>query len=179
VAFECPAHAGLHLHEDHFLAEIVDPDTGAVQDGEAEGELVLTTLSARAFPLLRFRTGDRVRRQTEPCGCGRPDSRLIWLPERADRLFNVNGVKVGRDQVADHLKRALGRAPDHRLFIGREPDGNPRLELWIAVDDALFSDEIKELEREVRAARAALREQLGISVRLRLRETGRLDALPA
>jgi hypothetical protein len=81
--------------------------------------------------------------------------------------------------VADHLKRALGRAPDHRLFIGREPDGNPRLELWIAVDDALFSDEIKELEREVRAARAALREQLGISVRLRLRETGRLDALPA
>ncbi len=176
MAFECDAHSGLRLHEDHFLAEIVDPETGEVLDGEAEGELVLTTLSARAFPLLRFRTGDRVRRKREsPDGVSSGD-RLIWLPERIDRLLNVNGVKVGRDQVADHLEKALGRAPDHRLFIGREPDGKNRLELWIAVDDGLFSDEIKELEREVRAVRAALREQLGISVRLRLRETGSLNA---
>lgn len=179
VAFECEAHSGLHLHEDHFLAEIVDPETGAVLDGAAEGELVLTTLSARAFPLLRFRTGDRVRREREACGCGRAGSRLIWLPERTDRLFNVNGVKVGADQVADHLEKALGRTPEHRLFVGREPDGKHRLELWIAVDDNLFSDEIKELEREIRAARTALREQLGISVRLRLRETGSLNAQPA
>ena len=179
VAFECSAHAGLHLHEDHFLSEIVDPETGTVLAGEATGELVLTTLSARAFPLLRFRTGDRVHRKMEPCGCGRLGPRLIWLSERADRLFTVNGVKVSEAQVTDHLQKALGRVPDHRLFIGREPDGKNRLELWVGVDDALFSDEIKELEREVRAVRTALREQLGISVRLRLRETGRLDARPA
>lgn len=179
MAFECPAHEGLHLHEDHFLAEIVDPETGDVHPGDAEGELVLTTLAARAFPLLRFRTGDRVKRISAPCGCGRSGPRLVWLPERTDRLFNVNGVKVGGEQVAAHLERALGRIPDHRLFVGRESDGKNRLELWIAVDDDLFSDEIKELERGIRAVRTALREQLGISVRLRLRETGFLNARPA
>ena len=179
MAFECATREGLHLQEDHFLAEIVDPETGEALPGDAEGELVLTTLSARAFPLIRFRTGDRVRRTAAPCGCGRPGTRLIWLPGRTDRLFNVNGVKVAGAQVTDHLARALGRVPDHRLFVGREPDGKNRLELWIAVDDTFFSDEIKDLEGKLRAVRIALREQLGISVRLRLREIGFLDARPS
>jgi phenylacetate-CoA ligase len=179
MAFECAAREGLHLQEDHFLAEIVDPETGETLPGDAEGELVLTTLSARAFPLIRFRTGDRVRRPATPCGCGRPGTRLIWLPGRTDRLFNVNGVKVAGAQVTDHLARALGRVPDHRLFVGREPDGKNRLELWIAVDDTFFSDEIKDLEGKLRAVRIALREQLGISVRLRLREIGFLDPRPS
>jgi phenylacetate-CoA ligase len=176
MAFECEKHHGLHVSEDHFLPEIVDPETGEnLPDGES-GELVFTSLSTRAFPLIRFRTGDRARMNNETCSCGCPFSRIEWEGERTDDLLSVNGVKLHQDQIFRHLENALGYAPDDcRIFKNqhsyREKYGARNfLEVWLAIDDHLFSDEIKMLEKLINRAEEKLSENTGVPVKIRLRE---------
>ncbi|WP_124327926.1 phenylacetate--CoA ligase family protein [Desulfonema ishimotonii] len=170
IAFECEHRQGLHISDDHFLPEIIDPGTGAVlPEGEA-GELVLTSLTTRAFPLIRFRTGDRARLIQEPCKCGRPMIRMEWLEGRTDDMLNVNGVKVHQDQITGRLKDALGFVPTFRHYLRKQPDEKNLLEICIAVNDKLFSDEIKMLERQLRELKTGLSETLGVPVQLRLKE---------
>ncbi len=176
MAFECENHRGLHVSEDHFLPEIVDPETGKnLPDGES-GELVFTSLSTRAFPLIRFRTGDRARMNNETCSCGCPFARIEWEGERTDDLLSINGVKLHQDQIFRHLENALGYAPDDcRIFKNqhsyREKYGARNfLEVWLAIDDHLFSDEIKMLEKLINRAEEKLSENTGVPVKIRLRE---------
>lgn len=170
IAFECARHRGLHLQDEHFLAEIVDPDTGEELGDGREGELVLTSLTARAMPLLRFRTGDRARRSAEACPCGAPEPRIEWRPGRTDTLLVLRGVKIHADQVWAHVGAALGFDPQRRrVFVDRR-DGRQVLEVWIGVDDRIFSDEIKMLEARMASIARRLYESIGVPVTVRLKE---------
>lgn len=171
VGFECQEHNGLHLNEDHFLVEILAPGSNeAAPDGQA-GDLVVTTLSTRAFPLLRFRTGDRARLIAEPCSCGRTLRRIDWLAERDDGVLVFRGVKLHPQQILAHVQHVLGVAPRNwRILLGEQGTGR-ELELWLGMDERLFSDEIKELERIVWSLENELLQELGIPVSVRLRET--------
>jgi phenylacetate-CoA ligase len=170
IGFECDCHNGLHIHDDLFLCEVIDPSTGDVQPAGKSGELVLTTLSIRAFPLIRFRTGDRVRITTEPCPCGSSALKIQWLPRRIDDLININGVKVQHHQLRLHLEKALGFSPEHCRFFKQEQVGKTYLEVWISMDQRLFSDEIKNLEKLIHSVEAKLTENLGAKVMIRLKE---------
>ncbi len=170
IGFECSRHAGLHVNEDHFLPEIVDPVGGDVLPEGETGELVLTTLTTRAFPLIRFRTGDRARFIPDGCDCGVTLRRIEWLAERTDDMLSIRGVKVSPDQVRATVQAALGRLPHHCRFFRRVQDANHWLEVWIGIDDTLFSDEIKELQRVIRTVGTRLEEGLGVPVAVRIRE---------
>lgn len=170
LAFECKYHQGLHVNEDHFLPEIIDPETGELlKDGET-GELVLTTLTTRAFPLIRFRTGDRACLIRKPCECKSPLSRIKWFENRTDDLLSIGGVKVHHKQIRYHIERSLGTVPTCYHFVKKDNGTKNLLEIWIAVDENLFSDEIKMLERIMHSTGDYLQENLGVPVRIRLKE---------
>ena len=168
IAYECRSHCGLHINEDHILPEIVDPATGSpVADGE-KGELVLTTLSARAFPLIRFRTGDMARIVSDACGCGSPFIKLQWLRQRADQMFIVSGIKISTDQVKAHLKSALNLQKIDCSMDRIRQGGTDVMIVSLVMDNTLFSDEIKELERLINGTEAALSGEVGVPVKIRL-----------
>lgn len=170
MAFECGEHHGLHVAEDHFVAEVLDPESQEPVGPGEPGELVLTSLTTQAFPLIRFRTGDRVRVVPDPCPCGRSLMRLEWLPGRIDDLMVLQGVKIQKDQVVLRLKETLGYEPSV-VRVGVTERGTYRgLEVRLGVDERLFSDEIKELERIVRTAAFELRQEFGVPVEVRLLE---------
>jgi phenylacetate-CoA ligase len=177
VAFECEQRHGLHVNEDHFYPEVVDPESGApVMAGEA-GELVLTSLTTRAFPLLRFRTGDRVRFISGPCPCGRSLQRIEWLPNRTDDLKVVRGVKVHHRQVTLLLEKVLGTVPQlFRVFI-RRIQFRDFIEVWVGLEDKLFSDEIKGMERVIQDLSAELAQELGLPVTIRFKETRSFESV--
>jgi phenylacetate-CoA ligase len=175
MAYECRVHQGLHVQEDHFLVEIVDPVTGGETSEGDPGELVLTTLTTRAFPLIRFRTGERVRLLPESCPCGCPTMRIEWLEPRTDDLLNVNGVKVHPESIGNHLERFLGFPPLIRHRVRKAPGDRHVLEVRMAVGKELFSDEIKVLENRVNRCRAFLEENLGVPVVVTLQEPSGLD----
>jgi len=164
----CGSHCGLHINDDHILPEIIDPDTGMPVPMGEKGELVLTTLSARAFPLIRFRTGDMARFVAEPCGCTSPLMKLEWLKERADNMIIISGIKVSLDQVKDYLHDALAvPCPDCSVARIRQ-GGTEIMEISLVMDDVLFSDEIKELETLMARTEDALAEQVGVPIKIRL-----------
>ncbi|MFP4225654.1 MAG: phenylacetate--CoA ligase family protein [Desulfobacterales bacterium] len=170
IAFECEVHDGLHVNEDHFLAEIVDPDTGApLPEGET-GELVLTTLTTRAFPLIRFRTGDKASFYQSACGCGRSLKRINWHPGRTDEIMNIDGVNVHGQLVLANLEKTIGPIPAAVRFFVQEAEEKKYLEIWMPVSAEIFSDEIKELEKLLHRAENKLRENLGVPVYIRLKE---------
>jgi phenylacetate-CoA ligase len=170
VAFECEQRQGLHVNEDHFFPEVVDPVSGGALSAEEEGELILTTLTTRAFPLIRFRTGDRVRLVAGACPCGRTLRRIVWSPQRTDELVVVRGVKVHHRQISLFLERALGGAPESYRILIRRQDFRDFIEVWLAVEDKLFSDEIKEMEKLVQNLSIELGQELGLPVTIRLKE---------
>jgi phenylacetate-CoA ligase len=170
IAFECEAHEGLHINEDHFLPEIIDPETGNVLPVDQFGELVLTTLTTRAFPLIRFKTGDKARIINTRCSCGRKLCRIEWLGDRTDDLINIDGVKVHKKQIQRSIQALLDLPSDASKFFINKRDGKKYIEVWIPVNDAIFSDEIKELEALIHRAESNLLENIGIPVTIRLKE---------
>jgi phenylacetate-CoA ligase len=181
LAFECECRQGLHVSEDHFYPEIVDPGTGELVPAGAEGELILTTLTTRAFPLVRWRTGDRARLLNDPCPCGRTLRRLEWFPLRTDDMVVVRGVKLQYRHILLLIERGLGFVPArHRLRVVRR-EFEDSLEVWLCVDDQMFSDEIKMMERIIGDLRGELSQELGVPVSIRLKERGSFDhpATPA
>ncbi len=172
LAFECEYRQGLHVSEDHFFPEIVDPDTGRVMSEGEVGELILTTLTTRAYPLVRFRTGDRARLMSEPCPCGRTLRRLEWLPQRTDDMVVVRGVKLDHRHILLLLERELGFLPEQqRLHVVRR-GFEDSLEIWLCVDDQMFSDEIKVMEQLIGDLREELTQELKVPVSIRLKEKG-------
>jgi phenylacetate-CoA ligase len=178
LAFECEARQGLHVSEDHFFPEVVDPATGrALPEGEA-GELVLTTLTTRAFPLVRYRTGDRVRLVPGTCPCGRSLLRIEWLPSRTDEMRVIRGVKVNHQQILYLIERTLGFLPPSHRFLIRSEDLRDFLEVWLKVDEALFTDEVKGMERLCLRLDRELTQELGVPVKIRLKEEGSFQSQP-
>jgi phenylacetate-CoA ligase len=170
LAFSCSHQEGLHFSEDHFFPEIIDPQTSrSLPPGEV-GELVITTLSTTAFPLLRFRSGDLASLLDKPCDCG---SRLIRLGEirgRCDQIFSVGGIKVHPNQISFLIQELLhGYCPRHSLSLARE-EALQFLEISIEINEDLFSDEVKCLEAIGRRLRRHLRENLGIESKVSLVE---------
>jgi len=173
IAFECKTRDGLHVNEDHFLPEIIHPETGSPLPAGQTGELVLTTLTTRAFPLIRFRTGDRARLLEETCPCGCTLARIEWYAHRTDDIMNIDGVSVHGRQVRHTLESTLPIGPEtFDLRVGCK-EGRKCLEVDLPMNNTIFSDEIKELERLLRGTENRLRENLGIPVMIRLVEPKR------
>ncbi len=172
LAFSCPADLGFHFSADHFYPEIIDPQSGAVLPPGEEGELVITTLSTVAFPLVRFRSGDRACLVSDPCPCGRTLVRLGEIRGRVDEIFSVGGIKVHPDQVGRLLQDLLGgHPPKFRWQVALE-EGLEVLDIELTVEEDFFSDEIKALEGLCRKVRRHLQDHLGIHARLILKEKG-------
>jgi phenylacetate-CoA ligase len=174
MAFSCEAEAGFHFSEDHFYPEIIDPERGESLPPGSEGELAVTTLSTVAFPLVRFRTGDRTSLNPQLCDCGRTLARLGPIRGRVDAIFSVGGIKVHPDQIGRLLRDLLGgHLPRWRCQVQTEA-GLESLALDITVDEQLFSDEIKALEGLCAKVRRYFQDHLGIHARITLREIGSL-----
>jgi phenylacetate-CoA ligase len=172
LAFSCPAGEGLHFSEDHFYPEIVDPETGAPAAPGAFGELVITTLSTYAFPLVRFKSGDRAFLVKEPCPCGRTLVRLGEISGRVDPIFSVGGIKVHPEQVLRLLTEVLGGHPPRCRWQVVTEEGLEVLDLDLTLDEAIFSDEVKALEGLCRRTRRHLQDHLGLNARITLKEVG-------
>ncbi|BCU05916.1 phenylacetate--CoA ligase family protein [Allochromatium tepidum] len=169
VAAECSAQDGLHIFEDHFYPEIIDPDTGEPLPGGAEGELVITTLSKKAMPMIRYRTRDITSLITEPCSCGRTIRRMRRIGRRSDDMFIIRGVNVFPSQVEAALMAVEGTLPHYQIILTRK-GGMDRMAVEVEVTPEVFSDSIRGLE-DIRARLAQSIERiLGIRVELRLVE---------
>jgi phenylacetate-CoA ligase len=170
IAFECGERQGLHLNEDHFVAEIIDPEkTDPLPPGES-GELVLTTLTAKAFPLIRFRTGDRAVLSKVSCSCNRSFVCFEAIQGRVDQLVVIRGIKLHPQLIQGIMSRVgQGKLPAYLGFVRRLEDLD-LLEIWVRLDEEQFSDEIKVLESLVHRVRRELEQSLGIAVRVRLVE---------
>jgi phenylacetate-CoA ligase len=172
LAFSCEANQGFHFSADHFYPEIIDPATGESLPPGTEGELVITTLSTVAFPLVRFRSGDLTSLNPEPCACGRTLMRLGPIRGRVDAIFSVGGIKVHPDQLGRLLRELLGGHLPHWSCQVQTEAGLESLALDITVDEALFSDEIKALEGLCYRVRRYFQDHLGIHARITLKEIG-------
>lgn len=169
VASECAAQDGLHVFEDHFYPEIIDPETGAsLPDGE-EGELVLTTLSKKAMPMIRYRTRDITQIINEPCTCGRTLRRIRRIGRRSDDMIIIRGVNVFPSQIEAALLKVEGALPHYQIILTRER-GLDQMAVEVEVTPEVFNDKVSALE-QVRARLALAIEQIcGIRVDLRLVE---------
>ena len=169
VGSECSAQAGLHIFEDHFYPEIIDPETGEpVAEGE-EGELVLTTLSKLAMPMIRYRTRDITRFITEACPCGRTVRRVERIGRRSDDMFIIRGVNVFPSQVEAGLLRVEGTLPHYQIVLTRERDLD-RMEVQVEVTDEVFGDKIGALESLQEEIGRAMENVLGLRVQVSLVE---------
>ncbi len=169
VAIECPQHSGLHVFEDHFYPEIIDPQTGEVLPDGAEGELVLTTLSKRAMPVIRYRTRDITTLASDTCGCGRTLRRILRIGRRSDDMFIIRGVNVFPSQVEAALLEVEGTLPHYQIVLTREK-GLDQMEVQVEVTPEVFSDKVGALENLQERLAYAIEQTLGIHVDVRLVE---------
>jgi phenylacetate-CoA ligase len=167
VSAECEHKDGLHLYEDHFIPEIIDPATLKTLPPGAEGELVLTTLTKEAFPLVRFRTRDITSLNYAPCPCGRTLVRMKKVLGRSDDIIIIKGVNVFPSQVETILMEVEGVEPRYQLIADRV-EGVDTLELKVEVNEKFFSDEIKVLQNISAQVERRLREIVGVSAKVKL-----------
>ena len=169
VGIECACQAGLHIFEDHFYVEIVEPETGrTLPDGE-EGELVLTTLSKQAMPLIRYRTRDITALVKEPCGCGRTLRRIRRISRRADDMLIIRGINVFPSQVETVLLDVEGTLPHYQIILTRE-HGLDQMEVQVEVTPEVFSDTVGALEALEQKLAEAMERVLQIRVQVTLVE---------
>ncbi len=167
VAIECPVHDGLHVFEDHFYPEVIDPVTERpVPDGE-EGELVLTTLSKSAMPMIRYRTRDITAMLPGTCPCGRTIRRMRRIGRRSDDMFIIRGINVFPSQIESALLAVEGTLPHYQIILSRNK-GLDEIEVQVEVTPDMFSDKIGALEELNRKLVHALDRTLGLRVHVRL-----------
>jgi len=173
VAGECQMKAGMHVSEDHFFIEIVHPVTGEpLPDGE-EGELVITTLTKEAFPMIRFRTGDITRILPEPCACGRTMRRIGRIVGRSDDMLIVRGVNVFPSRVESLLLEAEGVTPNYRIVLTRSGALDEALVEVEPTEELLF-DRVAEHQVLVDRIERRFASELGVGIAVRLVEPGSL-----
>jgi len=174
VAFECEHKQGLHLNEDHFLAEIVDPETGAPREPGETGELVLTTLTKEALPLLRYRTRDLTSISYEPCPCGRTTARLARIMNRCDDMIIVRGVNIFPSQVEAVLAEVEGVQPQYQIILERE-GALDQMEVLVEVSPQAMVDTAAALLSLQREITTRLHAALGLTPKVRLVEARTLE----
>jgi phenylacetate-CoA ligase len=170
VAQEClHTTRGMHVFEDHFLPEIIDPETGEVLPPGEKGELVFTTLTKEAFPIIRYRTKDISRLFYEPCECGRTLVRMEKVTGRTDDMLIIRGVNVFPSQVEHVLMGVEGVEPHYQIVVDRE--GNlDTMQVQVEVSEGVFSDEIRVLENLTKHIQKEIKDLLGVSCKVKLVE---------
>ena len=174
VAGECEECNGLHISEDHFLLEVLDPDTlEPVAPGEV-GELVVTTLTKEAFPMIRYRTRDLTRLIPEPCPCGRTFTRMQRIIGRTDDMLIIKGVNVFPIQIEKVLFEIEGTEPHYQIVIERK-NHNDMVTVLVEVNESIFFDQMKKQRKMVDHIKARLASELGIGVNVKLVEGKTLE----
>jgi len=169
VAAECECQDGLHINEDHFIPEVINPDTGEVLPDGVRGELVLTTITKDATPVLRFRTRDICSVTREKCKCGRTTARMSRVTGRTDDMLIIRGVNVFPSQIESVLMAIEGAEPHYQILVTRD-GALDDLEVQVEVSESLFTDEIRGLEALGRKIADELYASLGLRVRVKLVE---------
>lgn len=172
VSMECiEGRNGMHVFEDHFLVETIDPETGEVLPPGEKGELVFTTLTKEAFPLIRYRTRDISRIITAPCRCGRTHYRMDRIMGRSDDMLIIRGVNVFPSQIESILLNIEGLEPHYQIIVDRKHNMDT-IEVQVEVSEKFFTnaDEVKVLEKLSRRIADDLKDYLGISVNVKLVE---------
>jgi phenylacetate-CoA ligase len=167
VAIECDCHNGLHVFEDHFLPEIIHPDTGEILPDGQEGELVLTTLSKQAMPMLRYRTRDISVLYCDPCPCGRTLRRIRRISRRSDDMFIIRGINVFPSQVETALLAVEGTLPHYQIILTRD-QGLDEMEVQVEVSPEVFSDKIRALEELQQKLSHSVERVVGLRARIQL-----------
>ena len=169
VAQECPAKNGLHIYNDVFFPEVINPKTGEVVDEGEDGELVITTLTKEAIPLIRYRIGDIVSITYERCSCGRTQPRISKIKGRTDDMLIIRGINVFPSQIEAVLMDVEGAQPHYLLVVDRIK-GLDTLEVQVEVSEEIFSDEIKRLQRLSETIKKEIESVLALVVDVRLVE---------
>ncbi|MCF0122848.1 MAG: phenylacetate--CoA ligase [Ruminiclostridium sp.] len=169
VSFECSEQNGMHICEDHFIAEIINPDTGEVLPDGTKGELVFTAITKEAFPLLRYRTKDICVLNRTKCSCGRTHVRMAKPMGRSDDMLIIRGVNVFPTQIEEVLLKVSGSdiTPNYQIIVGRE-NNTDTLDINVEMSEAMFSDDIRSVERVEKNIVTQLRSMLGIGAKVHL-----------
>ncbi len=160
VSFECQEQQGMHINEDHFIAEIIDPETGEVLPEGSKGELVFTSLDKEAFPLLRYRTRDICILSRKKCSCGRTFIRMTKPMGRSDDMLIIRGVNVFPSQIETVLLKE-GYSPNYQIIVDRV-NNNDTFDILVEMDDEMFGDTVSSITAREKALVAAMRAMLGI-----------------
>ena len=169
VAFECLCKAGMHINEDHYMAEIIDRETlRPLPEGEV-GELVFTTLSREAQPLIRYRTRDLCSLTSEPCACGRTSARMSKPIGRSDDMLIIRGVNVFPSQIEEVLMSIPEIEPHYQIVVDRKGYLDV-IEVWVEVGENIFAETMGDLERFQRRVQAQIYNVLNIQVAVKLKE---------
>ena len=166
VAFECSAQNGMHINEDHFIAEIIDPDTGEVLPEGSKGELVFTSITKEAFPLLRYRTKDICILSREKCSCGRTFVKMCKPMGRSDDMLIIRGVNVFPSQIETVLMQQ-GYGANYQIIVDRV-NNNDTFEILVEMNQDMFSDSLAKISTAEKNLVAALKAMLGISAKVKL-----------
>lgn len=166
VAFECEAQKGMHINEDHFYAEVIDPDTGEVLPEGSKGELVFTSLDKEGFPLLRYRTKDICILSREKCPCGRTHVKMTKPLGRSDDMMIIRGVNVFPSQIETVLLKE-GYTPNYQIVVDRK-NNTDTFDIYVEFPKETFSDKISEMQNREQDLKAAMRSMLGIGPKIHL-----------
>lgn len=166
VAFECSEQSGMHINEDNFIAEIIDPDTGEVLPEGSKGELVFTSITKEAFPLLRYRTRDICVLSRKKCSCGRTLIKMTKPMGRSDDMLIIRGVNVFPSQIETVLI-AQGYAPNYQIEVDRV-NNSDTLDVYVEMTEGQFTDTVKGIQEKEKALTAAIKQILGISPKVHL-----------
>ena len=166
VAFECEAQTGMHINEDHFIAEIIDPDTGEVLPEGSKGELVFTAITKEAFPLLRYRTRDICILSREKCSCGRTFVKMCKPMGRSDDMLIIRGVNVFPSQIETVLIQQ-GYTANYQIVVDRV-NNNDTFEVMVEMTNDLFSDSLAKISEAEKELIGALKSMLGIAAKVKL-----------
>ena len=167
VSGECLELNGMHINEDHFIAEVIDPKTGEVLPAGEKGELVVTCITKEALPLIRYRTRDITRLMYEPCPCGRTTARMENLSGRTDDMLKIRGVNVFPSQIEEVLINTDGIGPNYEILVQREHHSDI-LTIRVEVEAEGMMDSYRALEALERSLKERLRKMLGLDCRIQL-----------
>ncbi len=169
VSCECDRKAGLHIAEDHFIIEIIDPETGKRKKPGEIGEMVFTSLTKEALPIIRYRTRDLSKIDISKCGCGRTHARMAKPMGRADDMLIIRGVNIFPSQIEEVLMQVRGVEP-HYLIVVDSKNYLDTLEVWIEVSEEIFSEKMNDLENFESAIEHKLYSTTGIKIDVKLKE---------
>lgn len=169
VAFECSEQTGMHINEDNFIVETIDPDTGEVLPEGEQGELVFTCITKEAFPLIRYRTRDIGVLSRKPCSCGRTLVKMLKPRGRSDDMLIIRGVNVFPTQIESVLLSFGNTAPFYQIVVDRVNNVDT-FEVKIELTEEMFSDTMKDISAAEKQIKSAIESTLGISPKITLVE---------